>query len=191
VLVEHRVDDVDERLVAVEEPVPAGQEVALEPALALVLGEHFHDASIGTQGFVDRQQLGVPRLRRRLEHRTEAVGGGLVRPEEPEVVRVRRDHVTKKTPEHPGRLAEGRAGLLHLDPVIPEAGQTKIAKEEAAVRVRVRSHAQLAFGRERTELSPQSAVLVEELLGPVALHPLFEQAKVIRVLARLGQRHLV
>src|SRR5256886_11114771 len=33
-LVEHRVDDVDEGLVAVEEPVPAGEQVALEPALA-------------------------------------------------------------------------------------------------------------------------------------------------------------
>jgi hypothetical protein len=36
-LVEHRIDDVDERLVAVEEAVPAGEEVPLEPALAEVL----------------------------------------------------------------------------------------------------------------------------------------------------------
>jgi hypothetical protein len=42
-----RVDDVDERLVTVEEAVPAGQEVALEPALALVLGEHLHHAAVG------------------------------------------------------------------------------------------------------------------------------------------------
>ena len=34
VLVEHRVDDVDERLVAGEEAVPAGQQVSLQPALA-------------------------------------------------------------------------------------------------------------------------------------------------------------
>ena len=45
VLVEHRIDDVDERLVAVEEPMPPGEQVALEPALALVLAEHFHHAS--------------------------------------------------------------------------------------------------------------------------------------------------
>ena len=37
VLVEHRVDDVDERFVAGEEAVPAGQQVAFEPALAHVL----------------------------------------------------------------------------------------------------------------------------------------------------------
>jgi hypothetical protein len=36
-LVEHRVDDVDEGLVAVEEAVAAGQQIALEPALTLML----------------------------------------------------------------------------------------------------------------------------------------------------------
>jgi hypothetical protein len=38
VLVEHRVDDVYERLVAGEQAVPAGEEVDLQPALAGVLG---------------------------------------------------------------------------------------------------------------------------------------------------------
>ena len=43
VLVDHRVDDVDERLVAAEQPVTTGEQVALEPALAGVLGEDLHD----------------------------------------------------------------------------------------------------------------------------------------------------
>ena len=47
VLVEHGVDDVDERLVAGEEAVSAGQEITLEPTLALVLAEHLHDPPIG------------------------------------------------------------------------------------------------------------------------------------------------
>ena len=55
VLVEHRVDDVDERLVAVEEAVAAGQQVALEPALALVLAEHLHDAPVGGEVVVGRR----------------------------------------------------------------------------------------------------------------------------------------
>ena len=37
VLIEHRIDDVDERLVTGEEPVPPGQQIAFQPALALVL----------------------------------------------------------------------------------------------------------------------------------------------------------
>src|SRR6185436_21035803 len=35
VLVEHRIDDVDESLIAGEESVPTGEQIALEPALAL------------------------------------------------------------------------------------------------------------------------------------------------------------
>ena len=37
VLVEHRIDDVDEGLVAVEQPVAAGDQIAFKPALAEVL----------------------------------------------------------------------------------------------------------------------------------------------------------
>ena len=47
VLVEHRIDDVNERFIAVEEAVPAREEVALQPALALVLAEHLHHAAVG------------------------------------------------------------------------------------------------------------------------------------------------
>jgi hypothetical protein len=46
VLVEHRVDDVDERLVAVEQPVPARQQVTLEPALAEMLGQHLQHPAV-------------------------------------------------------------------------------------------------------------------------------------------------
>src|SRR5208282_623678 len=52
VLVEHRIDDVNERLVAIEEPVPSGEEVALEPTFALVLAKHFHDAPGGREKLV-------------------------------------------------------------------------------------------------------------------------------------------
>ena len=40
VLAEHRVDDANEGLIAVEQPVPAGQQVSFKPTLALVLAEH-------------------------------------------------------------------------------------------------------------------------------------------------------
>ena len=47
VLIEHGVDDVDERLVAGEEAVAPGEQIAFEPALAHMLAEDFHDASVG------------------------------------------------------------------------------------------------------------------------------------------------
>src|SRR5262249_9150931 len=58
VLVEHGINDVDKRLVAAEEAMPAGQEVALQPALALVLAEHFHHPAIRTELVVLRIDFG-------------------------------------------------------------------------------------------------------------------------------------
>ena len=72
VLVEHRVDDVHERLVAVEQPVPAGEQVALEPALTQMLGEHLHHAALRPEVLVVGPGLGQPRLVGRLEHRRRA-----------------------------------------------------------------------------------------------------------------------
>ena len=47
---EHGVHDANECLVAVEEAVAAGEQVALQPALAHVLGEHaVHNAPVGGQ----------------------------------------------------------------------------------------------------------------------------------------------
>ncbi len=89
VLVEHRVDDVDERLVAVEEAVPAGQQVALQPALALVLGEDLHHPAVRGEVVVGREDLGHPGLVGHLEDGAEAVRGGLVRAEDAEVLAVR------------------------------------------------------------------------------------------------------
>jgi hypothetical protein len=51
-LIEHRVDDVDERLVAIHEAVPAGEQVSLQPPLALVFAQHFHDLTGASEEFV-------------------------------------------------------------------------------------------------------------------------------------------
>ena len=60
VLVDHRVDDVDEGFVAGEEAVAAGEQIAFEPALAQVFSEHFHDAAVGGEIFIDRQDSRIP-----------------------------------------------------------------------------------------------------------------------------------
>src|SRR4051794_23860112 len=60
-LVEHRIDDVYERFVAVEDPVPAGEEVALQPPLAEMLRQHLQDASVWRELLVGRLDLRVPR----------------------------------------------------------------------------------------------------------------------------------
>ena len=173
-LVEHRVDDVDERLVAVEEAVAAGEEVPLEPALAEVLGEDLHHPAVGRKMLVERIRLRDPGAIRGGEHVSEAVGRRLVGAEEPEVVAVAGDDVAEEAAEHARRLAERRRGLLHLDRVVAEVGQDEVVQQQAPVRVRVGAHPAIAGRSLRGQLGQQPAVLVEELLGPVASHPLLE-----------------
>ena len=88
VLVEHRVDDVDEGLVAREEAVPAGQQIAFEPALALVLAEHLHDPPVGGEMVVVGIGFRHPGAVGDLEHVLPAVRVVFVGAEQAEVARV-------------------------------------------------------------------------------------------------------
>ena len=190
VLVEHRVDDVDERLVAVEEAVAAGEQIALQPALAEVLREHLQHPPFRREPLVRGQDLRLPGPVRGLEDGGEPVRGGLVGAEEAEGLGVARDHVAEKTAENAGRLARGACGLLDLDGVVAEVGQDEVAPELAG-RVRARAHPLVALRRQRGQLGHEPALVVEQLLRPVAPHPLLEQPQVLRVLADIGDRHLV
>ena len=166
VLVDHPVDDRDERLVAREQPVAAGEHVALEPALAVVLGEHLHHA---TAGLVVRLVGGAERplegVLRRLEDLAEAVRRDLVRTHDAEVrlVGVQAEHV-----------AQEPAGRLEL----------------AAVGVRVRAHAAVALRAQREDLGLRVAV-VEQLLRLVRAQPVLEDLEVAVVGARAHRGHLV
>src|SRR5262245_4003503 len=84
-LVEHRVNDVDERLIAREEAVPAGQEIALVPALALVLAEHLHHPPVGRQMIVPGKSVGEPGTIGDLKRILPAVRVVLVRTEKPKI----------------------------------------------------------------------------------------------------------
>jgi hypothetical protein len=191
VLVEHRVDDVDERLVAIEEPVPAGQQVALEPALTLMLGKDLDDAPFRGLVLVRRQPLGHPLPVGDLENEGEAVRLGLVRPEDAETRGVVADDVPEPGAGNAGGLAEGRARSRHLDRVVPKVGDGEVAEQLAAVRMRVRAHAARAPWGKLGQLRHQAPTLVEELLGAVAPQPVLEDAKVVAVIADVGDRHLV
>jgi hypothetical protein len=46
ILIYHRVDDLDEWLVAVEYTIPSGENITLEPAFTGVLAGHFHHTAM-------------------------------------------------------------------------------------------------------------------------------------------------
>ena len=134
VLVEHRIDDVDEGLVGGEQAVAPGQQVALQPALAGVLGQDLHHPAVGIQALVGRQPLGHPGPRGGRQHVAQPVRGDLVRAEQAEVpgrlVLLR--HRAQVFAQHPGGL--GRAWSRGRRPPGRTGGSRAAADRASAPR---------------------------------------------------------
>ena len=67
----------------------AGEQIAFEPALAQMLAQHLHDAAVGAEIDVDLLDVGHPFLAGDFVDRLQPVRGGLVRAEQPEILRCR------------------------------------------------------------------------------------------------------
>src|SRR5580704_8014806 len=87
VLIEHRIDNVNEGFVAIEQPMSSRKQVALEPALALMLAQHFHHLAAARQKLIVRYGLRQPLPVGDLEHRLQSVRQGFVGPEYAKVSR--------------------------------------------------------------------------------------------------------
>lgn len=59
-LVEHRIDDVNEGFIAGKQAVSPGQQVTLQPALAGMFTQDFHYPSIRCQVLILGQRFGKP-----------------------------------------------------------------------------------------------------------------------------------
>src|SRR4051794_17523876 len=57
-LVEHRIDNVDERFIAGEESMPTREQVSFQPPLTLMLAEHLHDATVRAEMVIFRINVG-------------------------------------------------------------------------------------------------------------------------------------
>jgi hypothetical protein len=194
VLVEHRVDHVGERLVGGEEPVPAGEEVAFEPAFEGVLGEHLEDAAVGGElaavGIL-REVVGEPELLGRPVHVVELVRCGFIGAEDAEGGRVPPHDVAQEAAERARVLGGGLPGVIDCDAVISKVRDAEGLSEQAAVGMGVGAHPPGAQGRQRLEFRHEAAGLVEQVLGLIAAQPVLELPQVRRVLVDAGQRHLV
>ena len=190
-LVEHRVDDVDERLVAAEQAVPAGQQVALEPALAGVLGQDLHHPARGARcssvvRISPANTLSVTSYT--ASSRLDAVSSG---PKIRKLLGVVAHHVDEVRPPAPGS-ARGSTR-----PARSPRRRGRGSPAAAAVVSRPPLACGLALirrspgGRQRARAPTGRAVVVEELLGAVGPHPLLELRPVLVVLAGAGERHLV
>ena len=193
VLHRHRGRHHGKGFVAREEPVPPGEDIALEPALAVVLAEHLHHAALGRDVVVGGDGPAHEAAVRRLEDVTQAVGVGLVGAEEPEVggLGVSLEDVPHHLAELPRRLVPLRRGLLHRERVVGEVRKIQVHEDSAAIGMRVGAHPAVACGGQGGERGGEAAALVEQLLRPVTPHPGLEHFQVRVVLLHGGQRDLV
>ena len=128
-----------------------------------------------------------------LEHAPKPVGSRLVGAEHAEIPlrRAGLEYVAQEAAHDRGRLGVALARLADFNRVIGDIGQMQVERAGAAIGVWIGAHAPLARGRQRGDFRTQCTVLIEKLLGPVALHPVFEQPYVVRLGRKLGKRHLV
>ena len=146
VLIEHGIHDVDECLVAVEESMPTGEQVALEPALTLVLTEHLHHAAAGSEKLVVRHRRGVPLAIGRFEHRLQSIREGFIRAEDPEIPlrHILAFHVAKEAAQHMRVTDAGHPRRGHLHRVAAKIRQPQVAQQEATIGVGVGPHPAVA-----------------------------------------------
>ena len=171
-----------------------GQQIALQPALAQVLAEHLHHAAVRRHVVIRRQDRAPSTSRsvtsNNASSRFDAVSSG------PNTRKFRRlgvqpHHVAQELAGDARRFGLDGARRRHRDGIVAEVGQCQVPQQQAAVGVRVRAHAPVALGRQGGELGQQPAVRVEQLLGPIAPHPLFEHVQMVRLGSQLAERHLV
>ena len=82
--------------------MPPGEQVAFQPALALVLAEHFHHAPGGREEFVVRHGRGVPLALGGFKERFQAVRERLVGAKDAEIplLAIQLRHVAQERSKH-------------------------------------------------------------------------------------------
>ena len=100
--------------------------------------------------------------------------------------------MTSRRKDPSTRVASARTlpGRGQLHGIVVEGGKRQRLQQLAAIGVRIGAHAAMAGRRQRGEFLAELAALVEQLLGPVAPHPVFELRQMLGLL-EIGDRHLV
>ena len=174
----------------------AGEQVGLEEAFALMLGELLDNLAGDGHVLVDesREVSVVPLLLGDLVGRVQTVGRGLVRSEDAERIRVVLDDVAAVRAEGTRSLDLAPTVAVFLDAgdlVLIELRELQILADAAAVGIRVGADAQFALRHECGDVLLDGAVGVEELLRLVGFHPALEDFEVGLGVAGGSQRDLV
>ena len=83
------------------------------------------------------------------------------------------------------------SGCGHFDSIVAEIWKAEVAQEQTPIGVRVGAHATCAPRGDFGQLGPEPALIIEQLCGLIALHPLLEHADMGCVFVHLAHRDLV
>ncbi len=123
----------------------AGEQVALEPALAGVLAQDLHDPTVRREVLVVGQRVGHPGAVGDVEEGVEPVGGGFVGADDAKVapVGVGGHHVSQEPAEDSRRFGADGPTCRDIDRVVAKVGQSEVLGQETTIGVGVRAHASL------------------------------------------------
>jgi hypothetical protein len=194
VLVDHGVNDMNERLVAVEQSMPTTQEVTLKPTFAVVLRKHLDNTSslgeVATIGILF-EVLAHPDLFTSSVDTAKLVGLGLIRTKETEVGLVSRNDILEEY-SHVGHASiHDISRAFHLDGIVPEVGHFQGLPEQTTISDRVGAHSSIALRNKSTDGSNRCTILIKQALRLIASHPVLENLEMGRVGGGVCDRNLV
>src|SRR5215510_12187923 len=146
-LIEHRVHDVDEGLIAVDQSMPAAQNVTLKPPLHRVLAEHLHNSTVRCKlspVSILREVLAEPDLLTNFIDRVELVGLCLVWPKDPEVLHVSPHHFAEKHAQLGNATGQACAGFLDFNTSAAEIRHLQWLAYQATIRNGIGAHPPIA-----------------------------------------------
>ena len=192
-LVDHRVDNVDERLVRVEYTMSPAQNISLKPAFNRVLDKDFHDTTCKreiTAILIFLKVLAHPDLLASIVDRIELVRLCLVGAEDTECLLILRYDVPQELAEqrHAARL--GSTGFCSVVSISAEIWHAKLVLQRPTIGNWICAHSPLPLRRKVFQLR-QDLPILEQFLRLVAAHPLLQYLEVLRILQHIRDRDLM
>src|ERR1051326_1820394 len=117
---------MNECLITTKEAVPASEQIALQPALAEVLTQHFHHPAVVGHVLVPRQNRAHENPVSHFKNGVPTVRGCFIRAEYSEVpsLAIEPEHVTDEFALCAGCFSLRRTRLRNFDRIIPEVWQS-------------------------------------------------------------------
>src|SRR5215470_2247138 len=192
-LIKHRINNVDKRLVARKQPMSSRQQIALEPTLAEMLTQHLHDGPVPREVNIVRLKALHPDAVSSLEDSVQTVGRCFVRTNQTKISIscIELHDVAQERSNNTRRLCLRRTRRRDRHGVCVKIRQPNLAPEQAAIGVRVKPHASISVGSEFSNVLQESTGLIEQFFGAITAHPFFKLPQVCGIFADRWDRDLM